>query len=657
MRIELAGWSSEGLRCPDVEIDLRTGDRIAPVSLIQMPNGTGKTTTLTMIRAAMTGKAHEWSSDKIRGLRRPGESHSEGKFILHLRVDDQPLTFELTLNFDTGKAEYRTTSVGSGGIKPGWEPPPQVKRFLDSRFVQLFVFDGEFADKLLDSSESEASKAIDALFQLYLLQDIHKIAEDAWEKATKNKTAKAEKGLSQRRKKVEALKARIAQVKEARDKASAELDLLKPELDILEQKISEQIGAEQSLREEFDTKKEEARDARNQVELAASEVMTRMRQPHLLHEAFAQSLNKLKLQLDRLRLPASTSSQFFNELLEENECICGRPLDHHSREVIGKRRELYLAEDTSGILNALKQDIDVQVRQGGNETAADLTQKLEQLEEAVTANKLADTAVRALEQELIDQGDDELRAWTEERDRKIKRKQELENFLRDTNRAASSSDDEKTFCLASLKKQLKEAGDDLAEITGTLELRAKTDVLQTIAEQALKKAQANLRVAIAEECNQRLEKVLSRDPIRIEKIDRSLNLLNQEGASVGQTLSVGYTFLTTLLSRGQHQFPLIVDSPANPLSMEVRREIAKLIPSLCKQFVAFTISSERAGFTDVIHTSSGNTTKFLTVFRKTPGTEALVRSLPKTGVQKTPNAVLVEGKEYFDHFDLNEAEG
>lgn len=657
MRIELAGWSSEGLRCPDVEIKLMTDDRIAPVSLIQMPNGTGKTTTLTMIRAAMSGEAQAWTAGKIKSLRRPSESHSEGRFILNLRVDDQPLTFELTLNFEAGKAEYRTTSVGSGGIKPGWEPPPEVKKFFDSRFVQLFVFDGEFADKLLDSNESEASKAIDALFQLYLLQDIQRIAEDSWEAATKNKTAKAEKGLSQRRKKVDTLKSRIAQVTEARDKAIAELETLQPEIDALEQKISEQIGTEQSLREEFEAKKRDEINARNQVELSASEVMARIRQPHLLHEAFAQSLSELKIQLDRLRLPASTSSQFFSELLEEEECICGRPLDSHSREVISKRRELYLAEDTSGILNALKQDIDVHVRQNGNETAADLTQKLEQLEQAVSASKLAETAVRVLEQELIDKGDDELKEWREDRDRKLTRKQQLESRLKEIDRGASYEDNEKTSCLAALKKQLREAEKDLAEITGTLELREKTNVLKTIADLALKKAQANLRVAIAEECNQRLEKVLSRDPIRIEKIDRSLKLHNQEGASVGQTLSVGYTFLTTLLSRGQHQFPLIVDSPANPLSMEVRREIAKLIPTLCKQFVAFTISSERAGFTDVIHTSSGNRTKFLTLFRRTAGTEGLVQALPVKGVTETSNAVLVEGKEYFDRFDLNEAEG
>jgi DNA sulfur modification protein DndD len=83
MRIELAGWSSEGLRCPDIEIKLMTDDKIAPVSLIQMPNGTGKTTTLTMIRAAMSGEAQGWSAGKIKSLRRPGESHSEGTFTLY----------------------------------------------------------------------------------------------------------------------------------------------------------------------------------------------------------------------------------------------------------------------------------------------------------------------------------------------------------------------------------------------------------------------------------------------------------------------------------------------------------------------------------------------------------------------------------------------
>ena len=530
-----------------------------------------------------------------------------------------------------------------------------MRLFFDNRFVKLFVFDGELADKLLDSSESVASQAIDTLFQLYLLESIKVQAENLWKIRTKDKTAKGERGLTRRKNKVTDLEQRIQNVTDKRDEAVEELFKLQPDIDKLEKKIDEQTSTQKDLYEELEAKKREKLNTHNQVENLAAEVMTQIRKPHLLHDAFAKSLVELKDQLDRLRLPASTSSQFFTELLEEKECICGRPLDIHACQVISQRRELYLAEDTSGILNALKQDIDMKVRQEGNETAADLADKLDQLGEAVQDHRLAETVVRHLEQQLIDQGNDELKAWAQERDKKVARKQELDKLLLTIDGSPKPNDNERTQCLTSLKKQLAEAQKDLAEITGTLELRTKINVLQNeILDVAIRKARTNLQIVIANDCNRRLEKVLSRDPIRIDKIDRSLKLLNQEGASVGQTLSVSYIFLTTLLNRGQHQFPLIVDSPAGSLSIEVRREIAKLIPNLCNQFVAFTISSEREGFTNEIYSISSQT-KFLTLFRYTESTEELVRSLPSSGVlTKTLNAVLIEGKDYFDKFDLEE---
>ena len=66
MKIELLGWSSVGLRCPDVEIQLTMHGKVAPVSLIQMPNGTGKTTTLDMLMATLNGVAEKWTPEKVR---------------------------------------------------------------------------------------------------------------------------------------------------------------------------------------------------------------------------------------------------------------------------------------------------------------------------------------------------------------------------------------------------------------------------------------------------------------------------------------------------------------------------------------------------------------------------------------------------------------
>lgn len=658
MKIELIAWSSRGLRCPDVDIDLMHNGNPARVTLIQMPNGTGKTTTLKMLRAAMTGQASQWTSEEIKSLRRPGETNSEGTFILKLRVDGRPMTFELVFNFHEGKVDYQTTSPGSGGITNNWNPPPNVRRFLDERFVRLFIFDGEFADELLNSNSAEAAKAIDALFQLYLLEEIKNFAEQDWQNTTRNK-ATTQKGLTQKRNKVNKLDERVRFIENIKTKNLNVLSILETGINDIEQRIQDNISVNESLRNEFLAKKEQEKEASLKVEASTSKVMSQIRRPHALHSVFATSLIELKKQFDRLRLPASTSSQFFKELLEEEDCICGRLLDEHSREILEQRAELYLAEETSGFLNSLKHNISVQLLQNSHEAEKELTKAIEEIVDNISSKQMASTARNVLEQQLVEQGDEELKEWQHSLQTKKEEKKKRELQLQEINRPYQSyrddpKDFEKNSCLQALKKFQKDAEDELAEMTGTIELYKRTRALKKILESATNKARENLRTVITQECNSKLETVLYRDPIRIDKIERSIKLLNQTNASVGQTLSVGYTFLTTILSRGQHQFPLVIDSPANPISIEVRRQIAKLIPSLCEQFIGFTISSERVGFTDTIYNISPQEIKFVTLFRKTSGTTKLLKILPKQGVTENSNCVLIEGKDYFDKFDMEE---
>ena len=120
-----------------------------------MPNGTGKTTTLTMLRAALSGSAKEWNSEKIRELRRSGDSATFGQFVVKIAVNNNPLTFELKLYFERGKVEYRT-SYGTG-IREGFFPPAPLMKFRNSEFVNLFVFDGELASNLLDPKQTRAA--------------------------------------------------------------------------------------------------------------------------------------------------------------------------------------------------------------------------------------------------------------------------------------------------------------------------------------------------------------------------------------------------------------------------------------------------------------------------------------------------------------------
>ena len=655
MKIDVVGWETSGFRCPDMTVDI-TKDGTAPVhiALIQMPNGTGKTTTLNIMRAAMNGEAESWNSEKIKAFRRPGENISEGRFILKLRVDERPLTFELTLDYEEGAARYRTTAPGSGGVSKGWVPPPAVRRFLDERFVRLFVFDGEFADRLLDPRESEADKAIDALCQLYLIGNIRHKALEHWQEATKKSGVKTDKGLNMWRNRAAKLRASVKKTEKAGIKAKEINEKLTKDINELEIKISERFGSQESLRQELETKMENEKQTKSYIEEEANKVMQQLRQPQLLHDIFATSLIELKAEMDRLKLPASTSKQFFMELSQGSECVCGRPLDDQTRGVLNRRAELYLAEETSGVLNTLKQDIGLYLEDKGGATSSDLTNSVNQLGGYIRKNQKAQTEVRAIRQQLIEKGDNTLKELEKELEGKNKNKDELEDVIEEIFRKPLPADDEKTKCLQSLKNQLNEAERKLASITGTLDLRVRTEALEQILEKALKMARTNLRDILVQKCNKRLESVLSQDPIKIDKIGNSLSLKGQEGASAGQTLSVGYTFLTSLLFRGQHQFPLIVDSPANPLDIEVRREIGKIVPELCKQFIAFTISSEREGFVKALHKQSHGNTKYMTIFRKTPGNMHLLDQLPPKGVIETNNGILVEEQEYFEGFNVEE---
>ncbi|OYW99065.1 MAG: hypothetical protein B7Z15_21465, partial [Rhizobiales bacterium 32-66-8] len=131
MRIDIAGWSTSGLRCPDVAIDLIGSAPATPkVTLLQMPNGTGKTTTLEMLIATLSGVATSWDEKIVRSYRRKGDDRDLGTFVVSLLVDGRPLSIELVLDFEMGTARYRTTNPGSGGVVQSWAPPPLVRRFL-----------------------------------------------------------------------------------------------------------------------------------------------------------------------------------------------------------------------------------------------------------------------------------------------------------------------------------------------------------------------------------------------------------------------------------------------------------------------------------------------------------------------------------------------
>lgn len=654
MRIDLAGWSSRGLRTPDIDINLLDADgNPAKVALIQMPNGTGKTTTLELIKATLSNEAANWTPEQVRRLRRRLDTRAEGEFIVKLFVNGRPLTFELTLDFENGIARYRTTTVGSGGIVSGWSPSPEVHQFLSPEFLRLFIFDGEFADELFDPTKAEADRAIDALCQLYLLGQVSEFAEDEWEARSKASGPKTDSGLQRYLNEQTTLTKRRDEIQKMEAHATREIAIHAKEITELETKINQRLATMKSTQAEHATALQALADTERDLLAATSAAMTAVRMPLALNSAFGNSLVELKENLDLLRLPENTSAQFFEELINEPECICGRDMTEGARHEIITRSKRYLDADESGTINALKSDIDKFASSMGDEPLDEkLAAQLRALGTAQRARHKAEQLVRTLKQKLIDEGDEQLKAWEAWLEDHQAKYDDYRGVI-DAIASEGNPDDKPIFSLKLLERKLRDVSAKIAEITETVSLRKQTDILKDILARTATLARTQIKDELVAEANQRIKGILINDPLEIAKIDRSLRLADQEGASVGQTLSVGYTFLMSVLNRGNNNFPLVVDSPANPIDGDVRENIAGLIPTLCTQFVGFTINTERPGFVVPLEKAAGSV-KFLTMFRKTDGTARLLPGLPKEGVVQTDSAVLVEDRDYFMSFGLKD---
>lgn len=662
MRIDLAGWESAGLRCPDVTVDLRIGKKVPKVALIQMPNGTGKTTTLELLHATLSGAAQDaalWTPDKVRKYRRSRDTVSKGRFKVTLLIDGKPLSIELSLDFESGQATYRSTSPGSGGVVPRWHVPPAVHRFLAAEFLNLFIFDGEFANRLLDGDYAEADRAVDALCQLYLLDHVADFTKQFWERASRAQGAKTATGLARLQEYRAQLLKRQKKLKEAVIDGKAEVGDLEKKIAILDEKIRARLSSVTTTKQRFDTAQLEQIEAQAIVKARSADIMAAMRLPHALHPTLGVQLVALRDNLDRLRLPENTSAQFFEELVQEAECICGRPMDEHSIEEIRTRAKRYLDADDAGFINALKSDIE---QFAGPSTSSEedsgyarVSRLVIELKAAARTAKTAEDQLRALKQQLIDDGDDQLATWQKDFEEATQRHGAVEALLANIEAPGKAHEGEETQSLSLITKLLEDAKQKIAEITKTVQLRAETDLIQELLGRAGKIARQRIKEELVKESNARLLKVLANDPLEIERIDRSIRLKHQDGASVGQTLSVGYTFLMSVLSRGNNDFPLVVDSPANPIDEGVRRQIGRLVPQLCSQFVGFTINTERPGFVDTLE-SCAEDMRFLTLFRKTPGTQRLMKNLPKGRYTESGNAVLVDDKDYFYRFDVKDEE-
>jgi predicted nucleic acid-binding Zn-ribbon protein len=647
--MRIIGWKSEGLRCPDHELSFADGDAgaVFPITLIQMPNGTGKTTTLQLLRAALSGEAESggWNAAKVKGFRKSGGAAAKGTFRVVLLCTSGRVTIIMEFDFVQWTVRYKTTA--GSGVKEGFHPPRDVQRFLRPEFVGCFVFDGELAERLLSHDYTNAETIMENLFQLSLFGSAAEAVKEYWERVTANNGAKEEKGYTRRRNKVDNLTERLRQLRAEQSAAQRALASVESELAAMRGQFSEKLARQHKISQRLLTAETDRAAARAALMATVAGTFAAMHSPHSLCSDFAADMLGLRANLDKVKLPEHSAREFFVELAEESMCVCGRDLDEDTRAAIRTRAGRYLGSDEVSLLNALKSDISAQIGTDPEAHRSDLDRLVEQLDEQCRLDMEAKT--RCDEIRVLGVSNDPALADADRRiaDRESRRDKFKEQLNRYRDTTESANDDE-TFGIKVLEKRLKESEQRLAEVTNTITLKAKRDVLLALLAEAHRSARTGIGAEITAQTNERIGQLMPHNRIRVNAVNKCLVLEGQDGGSVGETLSVAYAFLSTLFNRSEHLLPFIVDSPANPIDLKVRGKVAQLIPKLNKQFIAFTISSEREGFLAPLEQAAPGKIQYLTLFRR-----GAAPSLPGESVESS-DAVCVRGREYFHQFHLND---
>lgn len=607
MELRVVGWRYENIRggIRDVSVALDEGPRW---TLVQMPNGTGKTTTMTLMRAALTGA--DFTPDEVAALRADDDTE-HGLFELRLVIDNKPYRVELHLDFVGRRASYTTTraQLQGGGSEEGWQLPPLLRRLLTPEFTKLFVFDGEFAKDIRSEGKDRTTRAIRTLYRLdqldTLKSEIGKLVTAEQTRAAALTSAKEQKGVTRLANALSEAEASLATLKARLKSHRAE----RARLVARQEEIGGRIADRTAQDEKFAARKSRLDGELSTLTIRIAELsadsLAAVRSPAKVSPLLLARLRGLGQRLTTLQLPKTISQEFFHELAHATHCVCDREIGETESAAILAGAKKYLAEDQITIINRMKRNV-----RESEATGAEFADRAGELKAKLRERRSVNQQLEQLQQEQIASGDDELKRLVLEQ-----RQNELRLEMLDAEIAQLNTSDKLTQILEKLGPRnnipLCQAEVDLAKrrlaaATQTVKFTGAADRISALVDAVAARALDNLRESVRIATNEKLARLVKGEPLRVARIGTSLELGSQGvaskgGVSEGQSLSVAYAFITSLLGAAPYRLPFIVDSPAVSLDTRVRREVGDVIPTLFEQMIMFVISSEKDGFADAFY--------------------------------------------------------
>ena len=649
MDVKIISWKSKGLRIPDWEINLDPSNG-KKTSVVMMPSGMGKTTTLNLLRYSFCDYSKIVEKQTISSLQKEGAKDSKGEFILNIKINNEKYRIKTIFDFNKKSLSYETTDP-IDGTNPGLNLPEEIKKYLDQEYIEKTFFDLELVDDLFESTA-----AIDSINKLYKLYYFNQIGNALDSYLIKKQNESQTENIS--KKKLEELKNYRDKLFKKRDELISknesnqkEYENLKKEKKKFEKVKNDIENSKKSIKEKFDTAREKIALAKNDLKNAYDDYYLKLRNPMLINKQFNEKLINFEKNLNNLKIPESVGKAFFDDLIKAKKCLCGHEMNNEMKEKILESKESILSEDTWLILSVLKHKI----RKESDQKIIDLDSAIsliaERKQKLSIEERKEDEIVEGIDDKKYDDAKDNLR----EIDKKIEK---LNNFFKEYNEAPSKQDTPEDNSINKINNLIDNVSKKIGEATQTEKISSKIKKIKDVFQITKKNSLNFLTDDLVEKINKEIPRVMPFEKIFVKDIKDKITLEGKDSGSAGQQARIAYLFLIKLLDRPNLNFPFIVDSPATAMDEVSREEIATTIAThLNNQYIGLILPNERLDFVDVLEKKTNDQVHLVLAFNTIEKeTKNLIMLAEKHNVLRNENDNFIvshNNKNFFWEFKTN----
>lgn len=587
-------------------------------NFVMMANGTGKTTTMSLIKGLLDGSATKWSEETVRSFSPTTSQSDNGEFSMTVKFDEKQYKYFLVLDYIGGVAKIETLAPPKGR-DAGLRLPESIKGIFTPEFVSRFVFDGEQAKKSMDRTSNEADETIRYLYRLDELDEILSMNESIL-KEIQN----AEGGNKGTLGSLNNLRSRQGKISDFIKSLKAKQKKLKDDINTFNAEKADKENQRKEIDKNYYTLNTEKQTIISELDKNCGNINAQIitiielvKLPYLINETLCKRMYDLGAAMTKLKLPKNSSKDFFTELANSPRCVCDRCIGESERQAILKNAEKYLGSDHQAVLNTIKS---VLMSSSYDDRLVQTLDELGTLQEQKTR---LDARFADVESKLIKAGGtqvEQLQKEIEELIAKISAAQTQLDVIESKDNADETLTEENNLYKA--EKAYKDYEIKIASTTKTNAALRKKEIVQSLIKEIKIQATKALKKEIIKKTNEKIKRVITDDFIEIDNIDGYIKLKNRDGASDGQTLSIGYCFLGTLFEGSELEFPFVIDSPTGKMDFDKRQAVADIIPVVFKQMIAFVQSAEVERFADRFYDKGDS--QFLTIVTDTDSGDVVV---------------------------------